>query len=498
MTKPDRIDNDSRYVDIKKALDGKQDRLGHGYFVVKQPSQDEIDRGITHREAREAEERFFDEEQPWAGDLAAHRERFGTWNLQVTLSRLLAGLSTQALPKIWKQISDQLAAVESQLAEIPEPPTHNAIGKVHEALRDFTENLKKELCREETCQDWRLVWDRLREQFAKKLFGLRPTLDQEGAEDKTLFNQGLETIDLCSDDEGTPTQGTHLPATPKKRKLEQTSFATPSRSSSAAAAMNGQRVKKLKKGMDPRARCYGLDNMRVRLYEGSYAKLAQHVNPKALEKLMLESLEHWEEELQSFFAQLGKGMLAQCQRVLRHSLATWSTTKLYEETERIVKKFLTFDLDNQRTTMGPDTLNAELSGTYMWQSAIFDGHKARFEEVYKNVRCKQRAKVYWDLIDESMDADQKEISAKKEPHKSILAATKDTELYPKEVDVIAQVRAYYELARIRFHDTICMRVEAHLFNKFSNSLLSHLWDDLGLEGQNGKSPALSLDLNVKI
>jgi hypothetical protein len=497
MTKPDRIDNDLRYVDIKKALEGKQDPLGHGYFVVKQPSQDELERGITNPEARAAEERFFDEEQPWAGDLAAHRERFGTRNLQVTLSRLLAGLSTQALPRIWKQISDQLATVESELAEIPEPPTHNAIGEVHKALRDFTEHLKKELCREETCQDWRLVWDRLRGQFAKKLLSLRPTLDQEGLQDKTLFNQGPETIDLCSDNEETPTQVAYIPATPKKRKLEQTSFTTPSRSSSAAVAMNGQRVKKPKKGIDPRARAYGLDHMRVRLYEGSYAKLAQHVNPKALEKLMLESLEHWGEEMQLFFAQLEKDMLAQCQRVLRHSLAKWSTAQLYEETERIVKKFLTFDLDNQRTTMGPDTLNAELSGTYMWQTGIFDGHKARYEEVYKSVRCKQRAKVYWDLLDESMDADQREISAKKEPHKSILAATKDKELYSKEVDVIAQVRAYYELARIRFHDTICMRVEAHLFNQFSNDLFSHLSDDLGLESQNGKCPILFPDLDVQ-
>jgi hypothetical protein len=213
---------------------------------------------------------------------------------------------------------------------------------------------------------------------------------------------------------------------------------------------------------------------------------------------MLESLEHWGEELQLFFAQLEKDMLAQCQRVLRHSLAKWSTAQLYEETERIVKKFLTFDLDNQRTTMGPDTLNAELSGTYMWQTGIFDGHKARYEEVYKSVRCKQRAKVYWDLLDESMDADQREISAKKEPHKSILAATKDKELYSKEVDVIAQVRAYYELARIRFHDTICMRVEAHLFNQFSNDLFSHLSDDLGLESQNGKCHILSLNFDVQI
>jgi hypothetical protein len=495
LTKPDRIDNNSRYVDIKKALDGKQDCLGHGYFVVKQPSQNEIEVGITHHEARVAEEKFFTEEQPWAGELAAHRERFGTRNLQATLSRLLAGLSTQALPKIWKQISEKLAAVESELAEIPKAPTHNAIGEVHNAIRDFTDQLKQELRREENCQDWRVVWDNLREQFTEKLLGLRPTLNKEGVEDKTIFNQAPETIDLCSDDEHTPAQVPYFPTTPQKRKHEQTSLANPSRSSSAA--MQGQRAKKPKKGIDPRARCYGLDSMRLRLYEGSYAKLAHHVNPKALEKLMLESLQHWSGELQLFFTQLEKEMLAQCQRILRRSLAKWNTTQLYQECERTMKKFLTFDLDNQRTTIGPDTLNAELGGTYVWQTEIFKGLKAKYAGIYKKVRSEQREKVYWDLVDDAMEDDQRRTLAKKEPHKSILAAAMDKEPYSQEVDVIAQIRAYYELARVRFHDTICMRVEAHLFAQFSENLLHHLLDDLGLDDQNGKDLALTLDLQLQ-
>jgi hypothetical protein len=451
---------------------------------VKQPSQNEIEFGITHHEARVAEEKFFTEEQPWVGELASHRERFGTRNLQATLSRLLAGLSTQALPKIWKQISDQLAAVESELAEIPKAPTHNAIGEVHNAIRDFTDQLKKELCREETCQDWRKVWDNIRTQFSEKLLGLRPTLNQEGVEDRTVFKQAPETIDLCSGDEDTPAQATYLPTTPQKRKHEQTSLANPSRSSSTAATR--QRVKKPKKDVDPRARCYGLDDMRLRLYEGSYAKLAHHVNPQALEKLMLESLEHWNEEMQLFFSQLEKDMLAQCQRVLLHSLAKWNTTQLYQECERVMKKLLAFDFDNQRTITGPDTLNDELSGTYVWQSAIFEGHKATYSGIYKRVRCKQREKVYWDLLDDAMEDDQRRTLAKKEPHKSILGAAMDKEPYSQEVDVISQIRAYYELARIRFHEKICMRVESHLFGQFSKNLLNHLLDDLGLDDQNGK------------
>jgi hypothetical protein len=37
LTKPDRINDASRYIEAGEALDGSRNPLGHGYFVVKQP-----------------------------------------------------------------------------------------------------------------------------------------------------------------------------------------------------------------------------------------------------------------------------------------------------------------------------------------------------------------------------------------------------------------------------------------------------------------------------
>lgn len=56
LTKPDRLQSNDR-VDIwKSVLQGQKFRKGHGYFVVKQPSQGELESGITHEKARMVEE----------------------------------------------------------------------------------------------------------------------------------------------------------------------------------------------------------------------------------------------------------------------------------------------------------------------------------------------------------------------------------------------------------------------------------------------------------
>ncbi|KAF2713739.1 P-loop containing nucleoside triphosphate hydrolase protein [Pleomassaria siparia CBS 279.74] len=484
LTKPDRADTTSRFVDIKKALDGRADRLGYGYFVVKQPSETDLNTGMTHSQAREAEERFFnDESLPWASQLAMYRNRFGTRNLQAELSKLLAGLSTQAIPKIWDEINKKLTQVDAQLADIPQTPIHNVVGIVHNVLREFTDVLEKELRREEGCQRWRPTWDTLRKGFEKKLHGLRPTLNPEGLLDKSLFEDRV--VDLCSDDEESQSHLNALPVTPLKRKLEASSFTTPTRNSSVAPTPGShRRQKKTKLRADHRALSFGLDDTRERLLEGSYAKLAQHVNPKILEKLMLQSLQHWNEELNLFFDNLERNMLAQTQRTLHESFSKYITTQLFEESSKIVNKYLALHFGLQRTTMGPEILNSELGGVYLWNSRIFENHKVRFLQAYKLVRCRQRTNAYWSSVDPTLDAEQQEVSAKKEPHKTMLANNKDKELYETEIDVIAEVRAYYELARVRFHEAICMRVESNLFNEFSSNLMEHLSDDLGLNDEN--------------
>lgn len=56
LTKPDRLQSNDRVDVWKSVLQGQKFCKGHGYFVVKQPSQAELESGITHEKARMVED----------------------------------------------------------------------------------------------------------------------------------------------------------------------------------------------------------------------------------------------------------------------------------------------------------------------------------------------------------------------------------------------------------------------------------------------------------
>ena len=96
MTKPDLLTK-GRFEHIRRILNGEVFKLGLGWHVTKNAPQEELDRGITHAEARELEEQFFTE-APWGTTLLDHADRFGTKNLQDVISHRLVEHIEQELP----------------------------------------------------------------------------------------------------------------------------------------------------------------------------------------------------------------------------------------------------------------------------------------------------------------------------------------------------------------------------------------------------------------
>lgn len=92
LTKPDRLPSDEPGAIWNKVLAGQAFQKGHGYFVVKQPIQRDLDRGITHEQARLAEDQFFQSNPDWTRRFRNFEDRLGTRKLQVALSQKLATL----------------------------------------------------------------------------------------------------------------------------------------------------------------------------------------------------------------------------------------------------------------------------------------------------------------------------------------------------------------------------------------------------------------------
>lgn len=89
LTKADRLPPGSAVDPWLEVLRNRNFRLGHGYFVTKQPDQLQLDQGVSHDEARAMEDRYFKSTPPWNTAYSQHQSQFGIPRLQAKLSILL-------------------------------------------------------------------------------------------------------------------------------------------------------------------------------------------------------------------------------------------------------------------------------------------------------------------------------------------------------------------------------------------------------------------------
>ncbi|KAI0759259.1 P-loop containing nucleoside triphosphate hydrolase protein [Trametes elegans] len=119
LTKPDTIPPGSTkrrqlWLDV---LEGRGHPLQHGYYCTRQPDDDQRLAGITPAEARDAERAFFRTTEPWAASTCPHR--YGTHNLVRSISELLTRIISDCLPRLLGEVAVQLEATNRQLEPLP-------------------------------------------------------------------------------------------------------------------------------------------------------------------------------------------------------------------------------------------------------------------------------------------------------------------------------------------------------------------------------------------
>lgn len=94
LTKPDTLQEreEGRWLDI---MEGRLHQLAHGYYMTKQPTPADLDKGISHSEAREAEKIFFETNPIWSRCHSQTRSKMGMHKLGIDLSILLSQLIGQ-------------------------------------------------------------------------------------------------------------------------------------------------------------------------------------------------------------------------------------------------------------------------------------------------------------------------------------------------------------------------------------------------------------------
>ncbi|KAF7361538.1 hypothetical protein MSAN_01187400 [Mycena sanguinolenta] len=112
----------------KDILEGLDQPLKHGYYCVRLPDDAERSQGISRAESERRAAQYFDSTQPWRD--IVDRSRFGVPNLATFLSELLVERIENYLPTLKQQVDALLEKYNRDLSELPPPPASEPAAEV--------------------------------------------------------------------------------------------------------------------------------------------------------------------------------------------------------------------------------------------------------------------------------------------------------------------------------------------------------------------------------
>jgi len=139
LTKPDTLQR-GEHATWLSVLEGVRHPLKLGYFVTKQPSLQELGEELSFLTARERERSFFSETSPWK-ELTNMHARFGTQNLTQELSKLLGTVISKALPVLREKCKEALIRVDSDLDNLPPPPSDQPVAELFRIVTAFSSDV---------------------------------------------------------------------------------------------------------------------------------------------------------------------------------------------------------------------------------------------------------------------------------------------------------------------------------------------------------------------
>jgi hypothetical protein len=506
LTKPDRLLESSCRDLLRDVYENKRLPLGHGYFVVRNLGQDQLEQRLTHEDARLQERHFFDNAEPFATSFRQCELRFGTWNLQTFLSGKLAEQITNKLPIIEEEINARLQDIDEELKQYPEPVTRNASRIIFDVVSDFAQAVRLEMGGEFPHHTWRNNWKALKRSLFGSLLTLKPTMTISGNRDKGIYRASLsggatanDSIVLESDEEsdddpnGGDMRMSNTPETPtKKRKVEATSGPSPLKDSLLGRSKSSVTPDVPVHDYTPKRTKFRLDAIAQHLEETSNASMPGHHEHKVTNQMTLKTLEYWQLPVTDFFSTFEQHLKSRIRKLFDETFLNWTGMALYESAWKIVEQMVNLNLHQQRTTMVVESLEDETNGVYVFQDEIFTVEKAALLEVYRQARFKARLALY---RNERVSRTGNAITPAEESKitKNVkLMELLNQEPYKIELGVAADITTYYMTAARRFHDSVCMRIESKFFKQLRTQLRDELENGLGIHDEaEGKSTYMS-------
>ncbi|KAF7782858.1 hypothetical protein Agabi119p4_2234 [Agaricus bisporus var. burnettii] len=144
LTKPDRIPAGEEQNWLK-FIRNEKEPLQNNWFCVKQPASSDLKNNWTWQQARQKEDEFFTATSPWNELEAMYVRYLRTKNLVERLSQVLSDLIAKTLPGIQREIEGMISKTRQQINDLPKPPPTNALNEVAKLVKDFDADIRRNI-----------------------------------------------------------------------------------------------------------------------------------------------------------------------------------------------------------------------------------------------------------------------------------------------------------------------------------------------------------------
>ncbi|KAK6526135.1 hypothetical protein TWF281_011171 [Arthrobotrys megalospora] len=507
LTKPDTVLGGEHGQWIK-ILRGHEHRLHHGYFVTRQPSQQQLLNRISHAEARRLEDDFFNGEDPWNSELVDLSERFGTINLQKYLSKQLANLIRQRLPAIIRNVQNQSAQVQMQLEKLPPPPANSLRHVLRQHLDEYFYQIRDTIEARSDDNKFSYEWRKIAGKLKADLIALRPRVNPDENSPRhanspfTPSAARASSVSLFS-------SFSSASSTPSKRKRPASNDDPPDEPSSDplnGGSNAGGPPPRKKIATEPRTpvkkvisvdedEVLETDSVTDAPAESSQSK-AMHlreirdileintttgipgiVDHRAVDILSKMHIRLWDGPVQGFIHQFDTLLHTHTHTTFANIFARYEQSPLYSHMAGIIDEFHELMMTKIRKSVFK-CFRIEAECIYTMQDRDWNREHTTWKQ--DNERRRKRA-VEEQLALKQQRAQERHTQAGRKG-KVEVAAPEGPDPYQREIDTFTHTQAYLGLARRRFGDTVMMRMLKGIFTKYTvqGTFKEHIEQQLGL------------------
>jgi hypothetical protein len=449
LTKPDRIPSGEESIWISKVQRGGKDG-GVEYFSVKNPDSQDIRDGITYEQARQNERVFFSTKAPWSNLEWLYQRRLGTDKLTTRLGQLLASLISKRLPELQEELNRLLTQTQQDISQLPNPPSSEPTSEIMKLIGAFVQSIK-DLVDGITPDEYGLI---------QKLRGPRDEFKKAIRQTAPYFLP-LER-----------SQGVDLEPAP------------PSFLSSEEAEWEEEPC-------DDNSPIF-IDDVLEKANFAVTRELPNHYPYAVIKRYICAFVRQWEDPSREFFDITRKELTSGIQLLVEKHFSQYTHGHLKQGVRHIMQSHLQRCAD--ASVQHIDSLLKDEIEPFTLNARYYAEYRSKFLGHYKRDRLRSKSSVIRNLEDSNSPgmktALNEAISALaklglRSVEASSLAALLPPDPMEPAIGIMADVRAYFQVAYKRFVDNIPMSIDRTLLRGVTVDLETTLLGGLAIDGSVG-------------